>query len=81
MTSASVTGLVTTGAAHEATPAHPPGLTGRAAGWADEAVMPAQRLDVAQTRLFAREHLDEGSVRCGIVDAGNEAMSQVRLMR
>jgi len=43
--------------------------------------MPAQRLDVAQTRLFAREHLDEGSVRCGIVDAGNEAMSQVRLMR
>ena len=74
-------GLVTTGAAREAAPARPPGLTGRAAGRADEAVPPAQRLDVAQARLFAGEHLDEGPVRCGIVDAGNEATRQVKLIR
>ena len=48
---------------------------------ADEVVLPAQSLDVAQTRLFARKHLDVGSVRYGMVDAGNEPTSQVKLVR
>lgn len=72
-------GLVTTGAAHEATPARPPGLTGRAQ--AGQAKPSCQRLEVAQARLFTREHLDEVPVRYGIVDAGHEPTSQVKLIR
>jgi len=67
--------LVTARTAHEAAPGRPPWLAQGAARRAEETVRPAETLDVAQTRLVVREHLDETPVGVRVVLARDEPLS------